>query len=145
MRWLLVWMMAGCAVEDVVVLRDTAQDDAQVDETPAPDRPQVGDEAPNEPSDGDDPSVVMAPSGIDRGRSTLVFLTVQAGELDLNDAVAIALYGEPDVELQTWSASADEIVLSLRAEDSSPPGEVTVVIELADGVILRPDDTLEVR
>jgi hypothetical protein len=58
----------------------------------------------------------------------------------------VALYGEPDAALQTWTSDGPtRLVMVVEVAEGSPPGELLVVLEHLDGEIRRPDTPLTVE
>ncbi len=138
-------LAAGCAVEPVFV--DTGgSPDTGVVPTDRPDRPgtEPGDEVPADaPPAASSP--YMEPAVVSPGDHVLAFL-VADGAADLSQAVALSLYGEPDVVIATWAVrDGDELAVSLEVAAGSPAGPLDVVVDLADGAVLRIPEGLTVQ
>ena len=146
--------LSACVVEEVTV--DTGGPEA-TDVTPE-DRGDDGPARPSDPADGGEPGddivrddvpgdgvPYVEPSELLAGDLVLAFV-VADGAADLSTAVDVALYGEPDVTVATWAVrGTDELALSLQVSDRSPAGTLDVVVDLADGSVLRVADGITVR
>ena len=134
----------ACVVEDVLV--DTGGDtgagggDDLVDDRPEVPRPTEPDDASEEPTVA---GTTLTPSSVAAGDERFVFL--RSDVLDLEEVVSIELYGAPDVTVEKWVATGpEELVVDLVVADASPPGELLVVLELADGAVERLSEPLVV-
>lgn len=144
--WVLGLAVAmGCVVEPVRVDTGGPQDTAEP--TDAPVRPG----APDDDAGTEVPPVealpepFVEPAEVAPGEHRLVFV-VADGAADLTEAVAISLYGAPDVVIATWAVrDADELAVSLEVATGSPQGSLDVVVDLADGGVLRIPEGLTVR
>jgi hypothetical protein len=134
MLWL-VALVAGCAVEEVIV--DTGEAAEPTDSEPVwPERPTVVEPEPDPETDpGPGTMATLDPSTAPVGSALLVFFAAEG--VDFDEAVAVDLYGEPDAAISAWSARGEELVLSLEIAASSPPGDLVVIVELADGELVR--------
>jgi len=137
--------VVGCTVEPVFV--DTGgSPDTGVAPTDRPDRPgtEPGDEEPADAPPAS-PSPYMEPAVVSPGDHLLAFV-VADGAADLSQAVALSLYGEPDVVIATWAVrDSDELAVSLEVDGGSPAGPLDVVVDLADGAVLRIPEGLTVQ
>lgn len=144
LSWVLFLGGMGCVVEPVTV-HTGGSVDTGAQQAEGPERP--GQEAADEGTAPEPtlPTPHVEPAEVDAGEHLLAFV-VTDGAADATAAVALSLYGEPDVVVATWAVrDAGEIAVSLEVAASSPPGPLDVVVDLADGGVLRIPAGLTVR
>ena len=143
-------ILTACVVEEVTVDTGDGAVDDEVERTRPDPRDPSADEGdapdPGLPDDeASDGAPYVDPAEVSPGDLVLAFV-VADGTADLQQAVALDLYGEPDVDIATWAVrGADELAVSLQVAPSSPAGTLDVVVELGDGSIVRIPEGLTVR